>query len=476
MSWSDLLRAVEEDNIDYVEALLKHDVSLIKQDTECLFDKVISVQMLKIFLLQAYKEIIDFCIEGGFSVLTHSIAFKKNIAIIKEIVACGRDINVLDGRGYTPLMQSILSRRDLNFIEEILKMGVDVNKCGCDRLSPLHLANEREVVSLLIKYGACVNARDNYGRTPLMQPLIAQRRDIRAVYELINGGAGIKEIDSYGNTLLHYANSAELAYVFVKCGAPVNIKNSLGQTPLMFAILLQKNVDVIKSLVECGEDVNCVDDNLNTPLHFDCTDEVVNLLVWYGANLNMRNRFNETPLQTNLLCLYSFKIPKALIKHSLLTSKCEISTENINIRISNDYIEKCKIELNRMKTMNIKINLSFYSFCVNECKHNKVISNSCGKVLYSNNQIKEMFPLFYDVIVMKMKSEKCKQFLLGNLDRLSLRSKTETFLNDIQKLPFNSNIQSCSFFKSIELNYDCLYCIVKYFNHRQLLNLFLASF
>ena len=54
-------------------------------------------------------------------------------------------------------------------------------------------------------------------------------------------------------------------------------------------------IEVVKSLIDAGENVNAKDKNGNTPLHFVKTIEIAELLVFEGANVNEQNKFANTP-------------------------------------------------------------------------------------------------------------------------------------------------------------------------------------
>jgi len=60
----------------------------------------------------------------------------------------------------------------------VLNGGANVNARGDGSQTPLHLAVNAEVASLLIRKGAALEAQDHYGRTPLYWAAGAGRRDV----------------------------------------------------------------------------------------------------------------------------------------------------------------------------------------------------------------------------------------------------------------------------------------------------------
>ena len=118
-------------------------------------------------------------------------------------------------------------------------------------------ANKGDLVGVkafLLK-GTAVDARDAYGRTPLMYMV----SDPESVRYLVGQGADANARDNQGDTPLMKAawvdNLAVVKFLAEK-GADVNARNAAGETPLMRAV---RNLDVVKYLVEQGADVNAKD-------------------------------------------------------------------------------------------------------------------------------------------------------------------------------------------------------------------------
>ena len=58
-------------------------------------------------------------------------------------------------------------RGDLRSLELLLKAGLDIDDCGDMGTTPLHCAKTKEAADLLIKNGASLEVRDEFGRLPL---------------------------------------------------------------------------------------------------------------------------------------------------------------------------------------------------------------------------------------------------------------------------------------------------------------------
>jgi ankyrin repeat protein len=94
-----------------------------------------------------------------------------------------------------------------------------------------------EMVLDLIQKGVDVNARDEYGRTPLM--LTSEIGHTEIAEFLIQKGADINARDADGWTSLMHASrngNMQIAKLFIQHNADVNAKEIDGRTPLMIAL------------------------------------------------------------------------------------------------------------------------------------------------------------------------------------------------------------------------------------------------
>ena len=139
---------------------------------------------------------------------------------------------------------------DIEAVKQYLADGVDVNAKDDWGKTPLHSTAEmrrKEIAELLIANGADVNAKDSWGITPLHYATANDQKE--TVELLIAEGAEVNVKDKYDGTPLHSATAndhKEIAELLISKGADVNAKNDEGKTPLDLALLLPETGDLLR--------------------------------------------------------------------------------------------------------------------------------------------------------------------------------------------------------------------------------------
>lgn len=140
------------------------------------------------------------------------------------------------------------------YLRGALDAGVSVNESNPKRYTPLHHAarnNHKEIVELLIRRGADINALDWQANTA-----IHVSKDENIVLSLLQAGGDIDLKSVPGHTpLMLRASQGDLnvCRLLIDAGAKINEQSSDGNTPLLHACLYEKN-DAVSLLLDAGAD------------------------------------------------------------------------------------------------------------------------------------------------------------------------------------------------------------------------------
>ena len=234
----------------------------------------------------------------------HIAARNGNIQTVQLLVDCGADVNVLNGDGQTPLHTAAGGRKDCpELCSILLKHNAKIDAVDKDGNQPLHLACKRRHAAtgnLLLSHGADVTALNKQQQRPL---------------HLANESINSFQVHS-GDHALHIAarnGDIQTVQLLVDCGADVNALNEDGQTLLHTAASGENNCPELCSiLLKLNAKIDAVDKDGNQPLHLACKRRHAatgNLLLSHGADVTALNKQQQRPLHlANESILNSFQV------------------------------------------------------------------------------------------------------------------------------------------------------------------------
>ncbi|GMS84429.1 hypothetical protein PENTCL1PPCAC_6604 [Pristionchus entomophagus] len=208
----------------------------------------------------------------------HSLISSLNHPIEDDVMAllkCGESINTIDREGRTVLHIAILNGRSPSFFRWLIALGADPSTVDDKDQTLLHLAvqfNNLEIVSTLLEFPTVFRMLDH-----------CDYRNMNAL-----------------KLAMSEEESIDISRLLIDCGADVNYTGAKGKDPLLchrcplHLAVMNNHMDQARLLLGRGADVNTVDDEGLTALHYAaiyCGMEMVELLL--NENCDVLRRDNK---------------------------------------------------------------------------------------------------------------------------------------------------------------------------------------
>jgi ankyrin repeat protein len=240
--------------------------------------------------------------------------------VVQYLLDQRADVNGTTWRGETTLETAILHRRDVEIVRLLLQRGADIELQGeyGNALQTASLSQSTEMISLLVRAGAKINAEAGYYGDALQAACSQSTMSERVVRMLLEKGANVNaEPGSLGTALqcaLYRSDLTPVPELLLDYGADVNAAKGVGvrfrshpitrllsyqkanATPLQIAVYFRRE-PMVRLLLERSAEVNATPGPLGTALQaarantgYTKDDGIVELLLRHGAKYGWRGK------------------------------------------------------------------------------------------------------------------------------------------------------------------------------------------
>lgn len=215
------------------------------------------------------------------------------------------NLELTDKRGWTALAYAAQYCTTRSPVKELLAAHADLKALNWTPLHAAAIIRDSNQVASELSAGADPNARDRFGRTPLMWASRFINKDPAVQQQLIKAGASVSAQDDQGATALHLAAAGawlEELQSLLDAGAPIDAKDNSGRTPLMWAAAERSGMFKAQLLIKAGAQVNATDNEGRSALILAVQAaakttfgvENVELLVKNHANAELKDSEGKT--------------------------------------------------------------------------------------------------------------------------------------------------------------------------------------
>lgn len=274
--------------------------------------------------------------------------------IILAVIKATKNLDVKNSLTQTPLVLATM----LGTAEQVswLLERASVDLADGKGMTALHLASQLDAldkIQLLIAAHANVNALTLEKRSPLF--LV---KSLSAARLLIEAQARLNQIDSTGATVLSkfvIDNQTDLALFVANQGADINWKDSQKKNLLAYSVD-SNNLSLASYFLQNKLNPNAADVNGRTALFSAYSNELIDLLVSNGADINAKDKSGNTVILEKVLSYNQHPMPNglALIQKILeFGAKTDVVATDGNTLVSLAVLAKPMYSGNPLKDMNL---------------------------------------------------------------------------------------------------------------------------
>lgn len=183
-----------------------------------------------------------------------------------------------------------------------------------------------EIIALFIEAGADTNAMNQHGRSAL--DLALQYKSTENLKLLIDAGADLAllqdeellriadhkpkhfitlleaglDITAMGDALVLQSEESDVLQALYKAGADIDARDEDGNTRLILAGYIERDLELVQTLLDLGADPDILNSNGITPLQYECgrnrdiSKEHTEILLNASADPNIRSKYGDTAL------------------------------------------------------------------------------------------------------------------------------------------------------------------------------------
>ena len=276
----------------------------------------------------------------------HAACFQESTKDVQFLLDAYTDVNHDSSAGYTPIHIAV-TKGNIEIVTLLLDQDVNVHSVTIDGKTPLHIAVDKAdetIIQKLLTQKANPSLKDVFGNTSLhfavrlkqeRKPLLAKTSasyaspslapyhacSAQTIQAIIKHGADLNAVNNKGQTALWFAcedGQEGFVKVLLDAGADPNITDNGKDSSLHSAVNGYCSLDTVKEIIDHGAPVDVVNDIGETPLLLACStaqEATVKLLLEEKANPNIANVDGDTSLHSAIAADCSKKLLQEIIDH-----------------------------------------------------------------------------------------------------------------------------------------------------------------